>query len=130
MSVTCATNWTGRSGATRSRPSAAAATGWRPTVAEPRRRSKVRARSIRVRTTGLAVVVVGLAMAVGMAILVHVFRESLLGELEVSARLHAGELAEDVAGGRDLRAVHTEDLVVQLVDRDGRIIASTPNAAG
>jgi HAMP domain-containing protein len=99
-------------------------------VAEPRRRSKVRPRSIRVRTTGLAVVVVGLAMAAGMAILVHVFRESLLGELEVSARLHADELAEDVAGGRDLRAVHTEDLVVQLVDRDGRILASTPNAAG
>jgi signal transduction histidine kinase len=83
-----------------------------------------------VRTTGLAVIVVGLAMAAGMAILVHVFRESLLGELEVSARLHASELADDVAGGRDLRTVHTEDLVVQLVDRDGRILASTPNAAG
>jgi signal transduction histidine kinase len=69
-------------------------------------------------------------MAAGMAILVHVFREALLGELEVSARLHASELAEDVAGGLDLRTVHTEDLVVQLVDRDGRILASTPNAAG
>jgi signal transduction histidine kinase len=99
-------------------------------VAEPRRWSRGSARSIRVRTTGLAVVVVGLAMAAGMAILVHVFRESLLGELEVSARLRAGELAVDVGGGLDLRTVHTEDLVVQLVDRDGRILASTPNAAG
>ena len=69
-------------------------------------------------------------MAAGMAVLVHVFREALLGELEISARLHASELAEDVAGGLDLRTVHTEDLVVQLVDRDGRILASTPNAAG
>jgi len=77
-----------------------------------------------VRTTGLAVVVVGLAVAAGMAMLVHVFRESLLGELEISARLHASELAEDVAGGLDLRTVHTEDLVVQLVDRDGDKIGS------
>ena len=82
------------------------------------------------RTTALAVIVVGLAMVAGVAILVHVFRESLLGELEVSARLRASELAEDLAGGRDLRTLHTEDLVVQLVDRDGRILAATPNAAG
>ena len=67
------------------------------------RRSTGPARSVRVRTTGLAVVVVGLAMAAGMAILVHVFRDSLLGELEISARLRAGELAEDLAGGLDLR---------------------------
>src|SRR4029453_6831915 len=50
--------------------------------------------------------------------------------LDTSARLHADELAEDVARGRDLRTVHTEDLVVQLVDRDGRILASPPTAAG
>ena len=60
----------------------------------------------------------------------HFFRDSLLGELETSARLRAGELAADLAAGADLRSVDTEDLVVQLVDGGGRVITSSPNVAG
>ena len=82
-----------------------------------RRWSKVSAPSVRVRTTRLAVVVVGLAMAAGMAILVHVFRESLLGELEVGRVLPrpAGEPAAPARRSRPL-ATHRS----QLSDRAER----------
>ena len=82
------------------------------------------------RTTALAVLIVGLATAVGLTVLGFFFRDALLGELETSARLRAGELAGDLAGGGDLRIVDTEDLVVQIIDGTGRVHASTPNVAG
>ncbi len=82
------------------------------------------------RTTALAVLIVGLATAVGLTVLGFFFRDALLGELETSARLRAGELAGDLAGGGNLRIVDTEDLVVQIIDGTGRVHASTPNVAG
>lgn len=73
---------------------------------------------------------VGLATSLGLVVLVYFFRDALLGELETSARLRAGELAEDLAAGADLHTIDAEDLAVQLIDGDGRVVAATPNLAG
>jgi signal transduction histidine kinase len=89
-----------------------------------------------VRTTALAVLVVGLATVLGAALLLVSFREALLGELETSARLRTTGLAQEVGdeageeADRALGLIDAEDLVVQVVDLDGRVIASSPNVAG
>jgi signal transduction histidine kinase len=86
--------------------------------------------SVRLRTTALAVLVVGIATAAGLTVLGFSFRASLLGELETSARLRAADLAEDLATGGDVRIADTEDLLVQVIDGTGAVSASSPNVSG
>lgn len=75
--------------------------------------------------------VVGLAVAVGAGVLVAVFRDSLLGELETAALLRAREVADVVASGQEVPNLgEEEDLLIQLVDPDGRVTASSPSVAG
>lgn len=94
----------------------------------PRRRGLS---SVRVRTTAVAVLVVGLATAVGAAVLLAFFRDSLLGELETAARLRAAEIAVDIESSAALRTIGDgEDILVQIVDADGRVVGSSPGIAG
>jgi signal transduction histidine kinase len=87
--------------------------------------------SVRVRTTAAAVLVVGVAVLVGAGVLVALFRDALLGELETAARLRADEIAAGVGSGTGLRTLGDgEDILVQLVDADARVTASSPNLAG
>jgi signal transduction histidine kinase len=87
--------------------------------------------SVRVRTTAVAVLVVGLATVLGAGVLVALFQDSLLGELETAARLRAAEIAAGVESRAGLRTLGDgEDILVQLIDAEGRVTASSPNLAG
>jgi hypothetical protein len=85
-------------GSRSARPWTAPTGCWWPMAAE-RRRGLARLGTVRVRTTLAAVVVVGLAMAVGGVALVAVLRGVLTRELRTAARLRATELATDLRSG-------------------------------
>jgi len=94
-------------------------------------RRRLRTGSVRMRTTAAAMLVVGLAMVVGAGLLVAIFRDSLLGELETAARLRAAEVVTSVAAGRGLPiGSDGEDLLVQLIGADGRVLAASPAIDG
>jgi signal transduction histidine kinase len=89
--------------------------------------------TVRVRTTVLAAVVVGVAMAVGAVLLVAILREALSSEVRSAGRSRAADVAGVLESGTppaELRIRDTEDVVVQVLDRDGRVVASSPNVAG
>jgi signal transduction histidine kinase len=89
---------------------------------------------VRVRTTVAAVVVAGLAMAVGGLVLVAVLRDTLTREVEAAARLRAADvvslLASDPAGQRSLAVDDPEEWIIQVLDRGGQVVRSSPNAEG
>ena len=85
----------GRSGATRSRRSAARATDWRPTVDDGLRR-------LRIRTTLAATAVVGIALVVAALALVAFVGRSLTNQVHEAAVARAQEVVELVAAGRPL----------------------------
>lgn len=87
-------------------------------------------RSVRVRTTAVAVLVVGLATAIGAAVLLYLFRDALLGQLESAARVRAAEIAATVTSSGRLPGVDTEDVALQLADPGGRVLDASPNADG
>jgi signal transduction histidine kinase len=106
-------------------------------AAEPRRswpaRLRARAGTLRLRTTLAALVVVGVAMAVGAVVLVAVLRGALTRELEATTRLRATEVAAALEAGTrpDRLAVgDAEDLLVQVVGEHGEVVRSSPNVAG
>jgi signal transduction histidine kinase len=89
--------------------------------------------TVRVRTTVAAVVVVGVAMVVGGVALVVVLRNALTGEVLASTRLRATEVAADLEAGTrpDALAVgEAEDLLIQIVDERGQVVASSRNVQG
>ncbi|MGH3357243.1 MAG: ATP-binding protein [Nocardioidaceae bacterium] len=85
--------------------------------------------SVRLRTTVLATVVVAIAMGIGSVVLVNLLRHSLVDGLEnpaeqriasVESALQRGESAKAIAsGGED------DDEFVQIIDADGRVLASS-----
>ena len=89
---------------------------------------------MRVRTTVVAVVVAGLAMAVGGLALVAVLRDTLTREVEAAARLRAEDvvslLASDPAGQRSLTVDDPEEWIIQVLDEGGRVVRSSPNVEG
>jgi len=89
---------------------------------------------VRVRTTVAAVVVAGLAMAVGGLVLVAVLRDTLTREVEAAARLRAEDvvslLASDPDGQRSLAVDDPEEWIVQVLDEGGQVVSSSPNAEG
>jgi signal transduction histidine kinase len=107
-------------------------------MAAERRRSRtarIRARSgtVRVRTTVAATVVVGVAMAVGAVALVAVLRATLTREVLTSAQLRGADVAAGLEAGAqpgDLAVGDPEDLLIQVLDASGRVVASSPNVAG
>jgi signal transduction histidine kinase len=107
-------------------------------MAADRRRSwtaplRARAGTVRVRTTVAAAVVVGVAMTVGAVTLVAVLREGLTREVRTAARLRAADVAAILESGirpGELRVDDAEDLLVQVLDQDGQVVASSPNVQG
>ena len=107
-------------------------------MAAERRRSwparlRSRAGTVRVRTTLAALVVVGVALAVGAVVLVAVLRGALTRELEATTRLRATEVAADLEAGTrpDRLAVgDAEDLLVQVLGAHGEVVGSSANVAG
>src|SRR4029450_42654 len=90
--------------------------------------------TVRVRTTAAAVMVAGLAMAVGALALVAVLRDTLTREVEATARLRAADLvsllASDPAGRRSLAVDDPEEWIIQVLDEGGQVVRSSPNAEG
>jgi signal transduction histidine kinase len=102
----------------------------------PSRLQEVRLRlgTVRVRTTVAAVVVVGLAMAVGALLLVTVLRGTLTREVRTAAQLRGQDVAEllasDGSGTGPLAVGEADELLIQVLDEQGRVANASPNAAG
>lgn len=89
--------------------------------------------SVRVRTTGAAVLVVGLALAVGAVVLVGLLRQQLTDQLRTSAELRARDVATALASGTSphaLAVTNDEEQLIQVVDSRGKVIASSKNVRG
>lgn len=91
--------------------------------------------TVRVRTTVAAVVVVGVAMAIGAVVLVAVLRDTLTRGVHTAAMLRARDVAAVLESGTRpeglmLAVDDPGDLLVQVLDRDGRVVASSPNVEG
>jgi signal transduction histidine kinase len=103
-------------------------------MAAERRHRPARLGTVRVRTTVAAVLVAGLAMAVGGLALVAVLRASLTRELATAARLRGQDVAEVLAADPDdrgpLAVDEPDELLIQVLDADGRVVAASPNAQG
>ena len=89
---------------------------------------------MRVRTTVAAVLVVGLAMAMGALALVTVLRATLTGEVRTAAALRgqdvAALLASDASGSGagPLAVDEADELLIQVLDEQGRVVEASPNA--
>ena len=94
--------------------------------------------SVRVRTTVAAVAVVGVAMVVGAVVLVVVLRSTLTREVRAAARLRAEDVAAVLAAGAGSGAAgpgtlavdEADELLIQVLDGGGRVVAASPNAQG
>jgi signal transduction histidine kinase len=94
--------------------------------------------SVRVRTTMAAVAVVGVAMVVGAVVMVVVLRSTLTREVRAAARLRAEDVAAVLAAGAGSGAADpgtlavddAEELLIQVLDGGGRVVAASPNAEG
>jgi signal transduction histidine kinase len=103
-------------------------------MAAERRRGLAWPGTVRVRTTVAAVLVAGLAMAVGGLVLVAVLRASLTRELRTAARLRGQDVADllaaDPAGRGPLAVGEADELLIQVLDERGRVVVASPNAEG
>src|SRR5688572_16369387 len=133
-SAGCATSSTGLSGGRPSRRSAGPATGWRPMAADdrPRRRLRAVGGSIRWRVTLAAVVVVGLALAAGATGMITLLHRAHEDNVRTAARLRANEIAAVIETGQTpgtLAVEDDEDVLIQVLDSSGTVVASSPNVA-
>ncbi|HEU0214597.1 MAG TPA: HAMP domain-containing sensor histidine kinase [Jiangellaceae bacterium] len=89
--------------------------------------------TVRARTTGVAVLVVGVALLVGAAALVASLREVLTTEVRTAAEARADRAVTALdAGAAPTSVVITDDddVVIQVLDADGDILAASSNAMG
>ena len=89
--------------------------------------------TVRVRVTVGAVVVVGLTLAGGGALLVEMHRVRLERDIQAAARLRADTIADglDRSGGvPDLDVATADANLAQVVDVGGRVVTSSPNLRG
>lgn len=95
-------------------------------------RPRARLRPVRWRTTLIAVTVVAAALvATGIALVVTV-RHTLTEQVREGATLQANEIADTWRPGLPLAdsGEDAEDALVQVLDSDGTVVASSPNVAG
>ncbi|MEO6577390.1 MAG: ATP-binding protein [Candidatus Limnocylindria bacterium] len=95
--------------------------------------------SIRGRTVGVAVSVLGFTLIVGAVALVLFLRAGLTESIHADLELRAAEVVAELQRGtapEDVRLPATDDLLVQVLDADGRVLAagreapSTPMVSG
>jgi signal transduction histidine kinase len=93
----------------------------------PRRRWDPRGRSVRVRTTLAATVVVGLALTVAAGVLVATLQRALERSGDDAARTRARDIAALAATGALPRVLAPagEDTFAQVVDASGTVVAAT-----
>lgn len=99
-------------------------------------RSLVGAASLRIRVTGLAVLVVGVALAVGSVILVQLLQSSLVDSAKTSTEGQADSLAAIMENGSNPGAAtllsidDDEDQFIQILDDQGTVVGASDNVAG
>jgi len=89
--------------------------------------------TVRVRVTLGAVVVVGVCLAAGGAVLVRAHRASLTEDVETAARLRSRDIAATITDGtfpKVLAVPRGEGNLVQVVDAAGRVVAASANLEG
>ena len=89
--------------------------------------------SVRVRITAAALVVVGVALLAGGVLLIRAQRASLTHNVASAVSLRARDIASGISHGtipRLLAVPRGEDNLVQVVDDQGRVVASSKNLAG
>src|SRR5688500_2010195 len=99
----------------------------------PRRRLRAVGGSIRWRVTLAAVVVVGLALAAGAAGLMSLRHRPEGDTGRAAARLRANEVAAVLEAGQSpgtLAVDDEEEVLIQVLDTAGKVVASSPNMAG
>jgi signal transduction histidine kinase len=90
-------------------------------------------RSVRGRTTLAATLVVGLALGVGVSVLLIVLRRSLVASVDGGIRIRSGVLAVALRTGAPLSplpASNDEGSIVQITNSSGGVIAASPNIEG
>lgn len=94
---------------------------------------RARAGTVRVRTTMAAVVIVGVALLAGGIALVVAMRQTLTNEARTAAGLRAADVAAALESGEGtarLAVGDPEELVIQVLDGAGGVLASSPNYKG
>jgi signal transduction histidine kinase len=89
--------------------------------------------TVRVRTTAGAVVVVGIALVIAGVGLVVLLGRSLLADATDAAELRAEETVARLEAGEppdELDLPELDDAFVQVIDRDGDVVASSSEIAG
>jgi signal transduction histidine kinase len=97
----------------------------------PKAGSAPRVRSVRVRITLAAVIVVMVATTVGAVFVTDVFGRSLTAEVADNSQLRAEHIAAAVTAEQSERTLQPgdeDDDIAQLIADDGRVIAASPNA--
>lgn len=91
----------------------------------------MRLASVRLRTTFVAVVVVGVALAAGAVTLVLLLRDQLTDDVRRAAQLRAEDVASVIDAGATLGQLSVDDDVfVQVVAPDGEVVAASSNVEG
>lgn len=91
-----------------------------------------RLRTVRVRTTAAAVVVVGAAMLLGGSVLLGGLREALTDDVEVATEVRAREIAAAIGTG-DVPALaigEADEQFIQVLDATGAVVAASKNVEG
>jgi signal transduction histidine kinase len=89
------------------------------------------ARSVRGRLTASAVAIVGVVVLIGAIVLVLFLDRSLTESVVADLRVRSDELAARLESGADpasLTAEDTDEVLVQVLDSDGRLIAASEEA--
>ena len=79
----------------------------------------------------MAVVLVGVALLIGAVALVSVMRSALTESVRVDAQARASDVVADLEGGTapgDLVMPTTDDLLIQVLDADGRVLVASTEA--
>lgn len=88
--------------------------------------------TVRVRTTAVAVLVVGVAVALGGLVLVGTLRSSLTDDVRLATGLRAEEIAMAIEAGETpgLAIGEADEQLIQLLGPDGDVVAASENIEG
>jgi signal transduction histidine kinase len=104
----------------------------RPMAGSVPSRSRPLWASVRTRTTAAAVVVVAVALLIAGAGLVVGLRTLLVRETRAAVMVRSADILGALEAGGDpvTDLAADDDVVLQVLDRSGRVISATPNVAG
>ena len=89
--------------------------------------------AIRVRTTGAAVLVVGVSLLIAALAMVNLLERSLRDHVRTTALIQAQAVSDEIASGASLTPIGVGDQdeeFVQVLDPDGEVLMSSQNLSG